>query len=66
MNFASKKTGKDLSLADLQSVEPRISQAVFDVLSIDASVASRASYGGTAPSQVKQQIQALRSLLSAD
>ena len=53
----------DLPLEDFQSIEPRITQEVFDVLSIDASVASRNSYGGTAPSQVRQQIAAIRSML---
>jgi argininosuccinate lyase len=46
----------ELSLADLQSIEPRITQDVFSVLSVDASVASRTSYGGTAPDNVRRQI----------
>jgi argininosuccinate lyase len=41
-----------LSLADMQGVEPRITAAVFAVLSVEASVASRTSYGGTAPANV--------------
>jgi len=45
-----------LSLETLQSVEPRITAEVFEVLSVDASVASRTSYGGTAPEQVRAQI----------
>ena len=44
----------ELALADLQTVEPRISKAVFDVLSVEASVASRTSFGGTAPRNVKK------------
>jgi len=52
-----------LSLADMQSVEPRITDAVFDVLSVDNSVASRVSFGGTAPSGVRQQIAAARARL---
>jgi argininosuccinate lyase len=44
----------ELALADLQGVEPRISKAVFDVLSVEASVASRTSFGGTAPRLVKK------------
>ena len=44
-----------LSLKDLQSVEPRITADVFDVLSVDASVASRTSFGGTAPENVKRE-----------
>ncbi len=46
----------DLSLADMQSVNPAITQGVFDVLTVDASVASRTSYGGTAPANVRAQI----------
>ena len=39
----------------MQAVEPRITDAVFDVLSVDRSVKSRTSYGGTAPKNVKLQ-----------
>ena len=46
----------DLSLADMQSVEPRITDDVFNVLTVEASVASRTSYGGTAPDNVRAQI----------
>lgn len=46
----------DLSLKELQAIEPRITNDVFDVLSVDASVASRQSYGGTAPVRVREQI----------
>jgi argininosuccinate lyase len=45
----------DLTLAELQSVEPAITQDVFSVLTVDASVASRTSYGGTAPANVEAQ-----------
>ncbi|MEO0399002.1 MAG: argininosuccinate lyase [Pseudomonadota bacterium] len=44
-----------LSLAEMQKVEPRITEDVFSVLSVDASVASRTSYGGTAPKNVAAQ-----------
>jgi len=44
-----------LSLADMQTIEPRITQAVFDVLSVGNSVKSRTSYGGTAPANVRTQ-----------
>jgi argininosuccinate lyase len=43
-----------LTLADLQSIEPRITREAFKVLSVEASVASRKSQGGTAPRLVKQ------------
>jgi len=45
---------EDLSLAEMQAVEPRISKDVFSVLSVDASVRSRTSYGGTAPQNVRK------------
>ncbi len=44
-----------LSLAQMQSIEPRITESARAVLSVEASVASRASYGGTAPEQVARQ-----------
>ncbi|MEZ5894059.1 MAG: argininosuccinate lyase [Parvularculaceae bacterium] len=43
----------ELSLVDMQGVDSRITKDVFSVLSVDASVASRRSYGGTAPENVK-------------
>jgi len=42
----------DLTLADMQFIEPRITQDVFNVLTVEASVNSRTSYGGTAPANV--------------
>ena len=41
-----------LTLAEMQAVEPRITAGVFDVLTVEASVRSRTSYGGTAPANV--------------
>ncbi|MCG6111979.1 MAG: argininosuccinate lyase [Paracoccus sp.] len=46
----------DLSLAQMQSVHGQITQDVFNVLGVHNSVASRQSYGGTAPAQVRAQI----------
>ena len=45
-----------LSLAEMQSVEPRISKEIFNVLTPFASASSRTSYGGTAPSEVRKQV----------
>ncbi|MDE8345547.1 MAG: argininosuccinate lyase [Acidocella sp.] len=45
----------DLKLQDMQFIEPRITQDVFAVLSVAASVASRTSHGGTAPALVAAQ-----------
>ncbi len=44
----------DLTIDDLQTVEPRITKDVFSVLSVEKSVASRTSYGGTAPQNVRK------------
>jgi len=46
----------DLTLEQFQAIDSRIDADVFSVLSVDASVASRSSYGGTAPDQVRVQI----------
>ena len=53
----------DLSLADLQGLDARINTGVFGVLSVDASVASRTSHGGTAPVRVRAAIAAARAML---
>jgi argininosuccinate lyase len=45
----------ELPLDKLQAIEPGLTAAVHDVLSVEASVASRASYGGTAPVRVREQ-----------
>ena len=45
-----------LSLAEMQSAHPGITQAVYSVLGVENSVRSRQSYGGTAPDQVRAQI----------
>ena len=46
----------ELDLADLQQLHEGITEAVFDVLTVQASVASRVSFGGTAPANVKNQV----------
>jgi argininosuccinate lyase len=53
----------DLSLEAMKQVDARITDDVFSVLSLDKSVASRTSYGGTAPSEVRRQIKHMRELL---
>ena len=45
-----------LPLGELQAIEPRITAAVYEVLTPEASAASRKSYGGTSPEQVRAQI----------
>ena len=54
----------DLPLAEFQAIEPGITPAVYAVLSPAASVASRRSYGGAAPAQVRAQIERWKERLS--
>ncbi|WP_150001541.1 argininosuccinate lyase [Iodidimonas gelatinilytica] len=56
---------EDLSLADMQAIDARITEDVFSVLSVEASAASRTSFGGTAPRQVRQAIKTARQALTA-
>jgi argininosuccinate lyase len=53
-----------LSLAELQSLHPGVTEAVYKVLTPAASCASRRSYGGTAPDQVRAQIARWKDRLS--
>ena len=46
---------EQLTLPQLQSIEPTITAEVFDVLGVEKSVCSRVSYGGTAPDNVREQ-----------
>ena len=55
---AAEKAGVSLDqlpLAEMQRIEPRITKDVFGVLSVERSVASRKSYGGTAPANVARE-----------
>jgi len=54
----------EVSLADMQSVKPQIHAGVYDVLSAANSVASRTSYGGTAPDNVTAQVKLWRERLT--
>ncbi|MDJ0922173.1 MAG: argininosuccinate lyase [Henriciella sp.] len=47
----------DLSLAEMQGVEPRLTNDVFSVLTVEASAMSRQSYGGTSPVRVAEQVE---------
>jgi argininosuccinate lyase len=55
-----------LPLDDLQAIDARIDARVYAALSVDASVAARASYGGTAPVRVGEQVQAARKALGME
>ena len=45
-----------LALDKMQAIEPGLTAAVYDVLSVEASSASRTSHGGTAPVRVREQV----------
>ena len=53
-----------LPLSELQALDPRVTQDVYKVLTPQASAASRTSYGGTAPDQVRAQIQRWKEILA--
>ena len=62
------ETGKDLSemtLAELQKFSTTIEQDVFDVLTLEGSVAARNHIGGTAPAQVKAAVGRARASLAS-
>lgn len=46
----------ELSIEELKAIDSRIDERVYAALSVEASVAARASYGGTAPDQVRSQV----------
>ena len=54
----------DLSLAELQSAHPAITEAVYSVLGVHNSVASRQSYGGTAPDRVRDQVKRWKEIMA--
>ena len=54
----------ELPLEELQRIDARIDARVYEILSVDASVRSRTSYGGTAPDNVRAQVAAARSALA--
>jgi len=53
----------DLSMTEMTSAHPGITQEVYSVLGVENSVRSRVSYGGTAPDQVRAQVARWKTLL---
>ncbi|MEQ8370989.1 MAG: argininosuccinate lyase, partial [Alphaproteobacteria bacterium] len=53
-------TLSDLSLDAMRKVEPAITADVRNVLTVERSLASRRSFGGAAPAEVRRQVQAAR------
>ncbi|WP_108658880.1 argininosuccinate lyase [Acuticoccus kandeliae] len=67
--LAADRKGKeiaDLSLAELQEVDPRITEDALGYLTVQRSVASRMSLGGTAPARVREEAGRWRALLWAE
>ncbi|MBY0392173.1 MAG: argininosuccinate lyase, partial [Novosphingobium sp.] len=52
-----------LALADLKAIDSRVDERVFAALSVEASVAARASHGGTAPDEVRKRVAEAREAL---
>jgi len=50
----------EMPLTELQTVEPAITEAVYEALEVERSVASRTSFGGTAPARVREAVAAAR------
>ena len=64
---ASRGMGlEQLTLDDLKTIEPAFEADALDVLSVESSVASRTSYGGTAPVNVKTQAESWLTRLNAE
>jgi argininosuccinate lyase len=56
---AAEQRGCDLAelpIEDLKAIDPRIDERVYSVLTVEASVNSRTSHGGTAPERVREQV----------
>jgi len=57
---------EQLPLEDLKAIDARIDERVYAVLSVEAAVAARTSYGGTAPDQVRWQVARARAALGME
>ncbi len=56
-------TLEQLELKDMQEIDKRINQSIFEVLSVENSVKSRTSYGGTAPKNISREISGWKRIL---
>ncbi|MGR9117201.1 MAG: argininosuccinate lyase, partial [Gammaproteobacteria bacterium] len=66
LGIESNRDLSELSLTELKKFSASISEDVFDVLSLEGSVASRKHIGGTAPDTVRQAIINARAQLRAE
>ena len=55
-----------LSLDELKAIDARIDERVYAALSVEASVAARASHGGTAPAEVRKRVEEARDALGLE
>ncbi|HQR95184.1 MAG TPA: argininosuccinate lyase, partial [Thiotrichales bacterium] len=62
---ATAKDLADMTLEEIRQFAPNANQDVFDVLTLEGSVAARDHLGGTAPNQVRAQVKRWQTLLSA-
>lgn len=62
--IGQKKKLDELNLYELQKFSPSISDDVFKILSVEGSVASKNTYGGTSPAQVAKQIKLAKERLA--
>ena len=53
----------ELSIEDLKQIDDRVDERVYGALSVEASVAARKSFGGTAPDQVRERVAEARAML---
>jgi argininosuccinate lyase len=54
----------ELDLDTLRAIDSRIDDRVYDILTVDASIRSRTSYGGTAPERVREQVRRAKKALA--
>ena len=64
LGVATQRDLSEMTLAELQDFSAVIEEDVFTVLTLEGSVAARNHFGGTAPEQVKHQVQIARALLA--
>ncbi|MHB1465491.1 MAG: argininosuccinate lyase, partial [Thermoleophilia bacterium] len=55
---------KDLSMVELQAESPRFDQGYYDAVDLEAALARKQSYGGTAPERVRAQLEAAAARLA--
>ena len=62
--ISKKKSLHELDLKDYRSIHPDIDEKIISVTSLQNSVESKNTFGGTSPNEVEKQIKAARKLLA--